>query len=107
MACYEVTFDAIWLWNIISVLEVIHSISRPLKLFFDNSTVISFSRNTRSTSRSKRINVKLFFVKEKVVESLILVEYTPTTSILTDLLTKYLHICVFQKHITHMELLGA
>ena len=72
MACYEVTFDAIWLWNFISVLEVVHSILRPLKLFFDNSTVISFSRNTRSTSRSKHINVKLFFVKEKVVKSLIL-----------------------------------
>ena len=52
-------------------MEVVHSISRPLKLLCDNSTVVSFSRNTRSTSRYKHIDVKFFFVKEKVAESLI------------------------------------
>ena len=75
VACYEVTCHAIWLRNFISVLEVVHSITRLLKLFCDNFAVVSFSRNTRSTSRSKHIDVKFFFVKEKVVESLILVEH--------------------------------
>ena len=108
MACYEATCHAIWLWNFILALKVVHCISRPLKLFYDNSTVVSFSRNTRSTSRSKHINVKFFFfVKEEVAESLILVEHTPNTSMLADLLTKGLPICVFQEHITCMELLGA
>ena len=50
MACYKVTCHVIWLQNFISALEVVHSISKPLKLFFDNPAVISFSRNTRSTS---------------------------------------------------------
>ena len=71
MACYEATCHAIWLWNFISTLEVIHSISRPLKLLCDNFAIVSFSRNTRSTSHSKHIDVKFFFVKEKVAESLI------------------------------------
>ena len=102
MVCYEATCHAIWLWNFISALEVVHSISRPLKLFCDNSAVVSFSRNTRSTSRSKKIDVKFFFVKDKVIESLISVEHTPTTSMLADPLTKVLHICVFQEHITRM-----
>ena len=66
MACYEVTCHAIWLRNFISALEVVHSISRPLKLFCDNSVAISFSRNTRSTSCSKHIDVKFIFVKEKL-----------------------------------------
>ena len=35
-------------------------------------------------------------MREKVVESLILVEHTPMTSMLADLLTKGLPICVFQ-----------
>ena len=61
MACYEATCHAIWLWNFISTLEVVHSISRPLKLFCDNSAIVSFSRNTMSTSRSKHIDVKFFF----------------------------------------------
>ena len=33
MACYETTYHAIWLWNFILDLEVVYSISIPLKLF--------------------------------------------------------------------------
>ena len=69
MACYEATCHAIWLRNFISSLEIVHSISRPLKLFCDNSATVYFSKNTRSTSRSKHIDVKFFFVKEKAAES--------------------------------------
>ena len=106
VACYEATCHAIWLWNFISTLEVVHSISRLLKLFCDNSTTVSFFRNTRSTSRSKYIDVKFFFVKEKVVESLISFKHMPTISMLADPLTKGLPICVFQEHVTYMGLLG-
>ena len=102
VACYEATCHAIWLRNFISSLEVVHSISRLLKLFCDNSIVVSFSRNTRSTSRSQHIDVKFFFVKEKVVESFISVEHKPMIGMLTDLLTKGLPICVFQEHVTCM-----
>ena len=76
VACYEPTCHAIWLWNFVSALGVVHSISRPPKLFCDHSTTVSFSRNTRSTSRSKHIDVKFYFVKEKVVESLISIEHS-------------------------------
>ena len=69
--------------------------------------VVSFSRNTRCTSRSKHIDVKFFFVKEKVAESLISIEHTPTTSVLANPLTKGLPICVFQEHVTRMGLLEA
>ena len=72
MACYEAICHAIWLRNFISALEVVHSISRPLKLFCDNSVAVSFFKNIWSTSRSKHIDVKFFFVKENVV--------TPETS---------------------------
>ena len=84
VACYEATCHAIWLWNFILAWEVAYFISRPLKLLCDNSAVVSFSMNTRTTSRSKDIDVKFFFVKDKVAESLISVEHTPTTSMLTD-----------------------
>ena len=106
VTCYETTCYAIWLQNFISTLEVVHSISRLLKLFCDNSAAISFSRNTRSTSRSKHIDVKFFFVKKKVAKSFISVKYTPTTSMLVNPLTKGLSICVFEEHVTRMRLLG-
>ena len=87
-------FPSNLLRNFVSALKVLHSISKPLKLFCDNFIAISFSRNTRTTPCSKKIDVKLFFVKEKVAYSLILVEHTPTTSMLANPLTKYLLICV-------------
>ena len=61
MACYEATCYVTWFRNFISALEVVHFISKPLKLFFNNSAAVSFSRNTRSTSHSKHIDVKFFF----------------------------------------------
>ena len=61
MACYKATCHALWLWNFVSSLEVVHSISKPLKLFCDNFAIVSFFMNTRSTSHSKHIDVKFFF----------------------------------------------
>ena len=66
MACYKDTCHAIWLLNFISALEVIHSISKPPKLFCDNFAVVSFPMNTRSTSRSKHIDVKFFLLRRKL-----------------------------------------
>ena len=107
MTRYEATCHAIWLRSFISVLEVVHSISRPLKLFYDNYAAVSFSMNTRSTSCSKHIDMKFFYVKEKVAEFLISIEHTPATSMLVDPLTKDLSIFMFQEHVTDMRLLGA
>ena len=44
MVCYDATCHVIWLRNFISSLEVVHSISRPLKLFCDNSVIVYFAR---------------------------------------------------------------
>ena len=108
MACYEATYQAIWSRTFISALEVVRSISRLLKLLCDNSAVVPFSRNTMSTYRSKHIDVKFFFIKDKVTESLISVEHTPTTNyMLSYPLIKGLPICVFQDHATRMGLLEA
>ena len=57
VTCYETTCHAIWLHNFISALKVVRSISRSLKLFYDNSPTVSFSRNSWTTSRSKHIDV--------------------------------------------------
>ncbi|KAJ9697292.1 hypothetical protein PVL29_009194 [Vitis rotundifolia] len=107
VACYEACCHAIWMRNFISALGVVDSISRPLKLFCDNSAAVAFSKNARSTSRSKHIDVKFYFVKEKVAESLIDIEYMSTKGMLADPLTKGLPIVVFHEHVSQMGLLEA
>ena len=107
VACYEAYCHAIWMQNFILGLGVVDSISRSLKLFCDNSAAIAFSKNTRSTSCSKHIDVKLYFIKEKLVESLIDIQHMSTKGMLADLLTKGLPIVVFNEHASQMGLLGA
>ncbi|RVX10854.1 Retrovirus-related Pol polyprotein from transposon TNT 1-94 [Vitis vinifera] len=53
VACYEACCHAMWMRNFVLALGVVDSISRPLKLFCDNSAAVAFSKNTRSISRSK------------------------------------------------------
>ena len=107
MACYEACCHAIWMWNFISALGVVDSISRPLKLFCDNSVVVAFSKNTRSIYRSKHIDVKFYFVKKKMVEFLIDIEHMSTKGMLADPLTKGLPIVVFHEHVSQRGLLEA
>ncbi|KAL5581198.1 hypothetical protein UlMin_013640 [Ulmus minor] len=107
VACYEAICNAMWLQNFISTLGVVDSATRVLKLYCDNSAAVSFSRNTRSTCHSKHIDVKFYFVKVKVAEGLISVEYMSTNNMLANPLTKGLPIFVFQEHVSHMGLLEA
>ena len=107
MACFKTTSHVIWLQNFVTALGVVDSILRPLKLYCDDFIAVYFSKNTRSTSRSKHIDIKFYFVKEKVIKGLITIEYMPSGSILVDPLTKGLPICVFQEHVSHIGLLGA
>ena len=89
-----------------SSLGVVHSISRPLNLFCDNFATLSFSKNARSTSRSKHIDAKFYFVEKKVAKSLISIEHMSTMRMLANILNKGLPIYVFQEHVTRMGLLG-
>ena len=59
IACYEATCSAMWLRNLVFALGVVAS------------TTVSFFKNTRSTCCSKHIDIKFYFVKEKVVEGII------------------------------------
>ena len=105
MACYEACCHAIWMRNFVSTLGVVDPISRLLKLFCDNSAAIAFSKNTRSISCSKHIDVKFYFVKKKMVESLIDIEHMSTKGMLADPLTKGLPIVVFHEHVFQIGLL--
>ena len=57
VACYKASYHAISLQNFVLALGVVDSISRLLKLYCDNFTIISFFKNTMSNSRSQHINI--------------------------------------------------
>jgi hypothetical protein len=66
----------------------VDTIKIPLKLYYDNSSIVLYSNNNKSSSKFKYIDIKFLDVNEKVQSGLISIEHIGTTSMLTDPLTK-------------------
>ena len=65
VACYEATSQALWLRSFIVGLRVVNSISIPLRIYYNNSATIYFSKNNKSGSRNKHIDIKHLVVRVK------------------------------------------
>ena len=102
VACYGAVTQEIWLKNFISGLLVVDSISRPIKIFCDNSVVVFFSKNNKSSKGSKHIELKYLTVRDLVKNKDIMVEHIDTTNMLTDPLTKGLRSITFWTHVFNM-----
>ena len=102
VACYEASNHGIWLRNFVTGLCIMDGIERPLKLFCDNKSVVLYSNNNRSSTKSKFIDIKFLVVKERVQSGLISIEHFRTNSMIADPLTKGLPPKVFHEHTAHM-----
>ena len=52
--------------NLIFDLKVIDSLGRSIKIYCDNSAAVFFSKNDKSESHSKHIDIKYLAVKDHV-----------------------------------------
>ena len=80
-------------------------IERPLKLYCDNKSVVLYSNNNRSSTKSNHIDIKFLFVKERVQSGQIFIEHLGTNSMIANPLTKGLPPKVFHEHVAHMGVL--
>ena len=69
MACFEATIHGLWLRNFISGLRIVDSITRPLKIYCDNSAAVFFSKNDKYSKGAKHMEIKYFAVKEEYSET--------------------------------------
>ena len=88
IACYEASNHGIWLRNFVTGLRIMDDIERPLKLCCDNKSVVLYSKNNRSLTKSKHIDIKFLVVKERVQSGYVSIEHISTNSVVTDPLTK-------------------
>ncbi|GJU15464.1 hypothetical protein Tco_1143430 [Tanacetum coccineum] len=90
MAEYVSVYNATaMLWrNLITGLKIINSISRPLKIYCDNSAAVSFSNSNSSTRAGLYLDTKYLSVRERVEEQRISIEHIRTHEMLADPLTK-------------------
>ena len=101
---YNATCHGMLLRNLIVGLKVINSISRPLKLYCDNSVAVSFSNNNSSSGAGLYLDTKYLFIRERVEENKLCVEYISTKNMLADPMTKGLPPKVFEEHVSKMGL---
>ncbi|XP_074311199.1 secreted RxLR effector protein 161-like [Silene latifolia] len=50
VSCFEATSHGVWLKGFISGLRVVESISRPIRMYCDNSAAVFMAKNNRSGS---------------------------------------------------------
>ena len=87
VSCFEVSSHGVWFKSFISGLRIVDFISRPLKLYCDNSTAVFMAKNNKSGSRSKHIDIKYLSIRERVKEKKLVIEHICTESMLADPLT--------------------
>ncbi|GJY64156.1 putative RNA-directed DNA polymerase [Tanacetum coccineum] len=104
VACYHATSHTILLRNLISGLKVFDSILRPIRLYCDNSLAARFSDSTSSTGAGLYLETKYLYVREKVEDNSIVIEYISTHDMLADPLTKGLPPKLFLEHVAGMGL---
>ncbi|KAL0373177.1 UNVERIFIED_CONTAM: Secreted RxLR effector protein [Sesamum calycinum] len=106
VACYEVTSQALWLRHFITGLKIVDSIFRPIQIFCDNSAAIFFSKNNKSGSRNKHIDIKYFVVREKVNKKEIVIQHIRTELMVADPITKALSSNSYKNHVDRMSLVN-
>ena len=78
ISCFEASSHSVWLKSFIYGLRIVDSISRPLKLYCDNSAAVFMAKNNKSGSRSKHIDIKYLTIRELVKEKKLLIEHIST-----------------------------
>ena len=79
-------------------------ISRQLKLYYDNSTAVVMSKNNKSGSRSKHIDIKYLAIREQVIEKKVVIKHISTKSMIVNPLTKGMPPKYFKDHVVQMGL---
>ena len=105
--CFEATSQGVWLKSFIYGLRVMDSISRPLRIFCDNSTTMFLAKNNKSGSRSKHIKIKYLAIREHVKEKQVVIENISTELMIADPLTKGMPPMKFKDHVERMGIVSS
>ncbi|RVW87693.1 Retrovirus-related Pol polyprotein from transposon TNT 1-94 [Vitis vinifera] len=83
-------------------LRIVDGIEKPLRINCDNKAIELYSKNNRSSSKSKHIDIKFLVVKERVQSLQVSIKHISTNSMIADPLTKGLPPKVYHENVTHM-----
>ena len=87
MALSEATKEAVWLKVFLGELGEMTS-DEAIKMYEDNQGSIALAKNPEFHKRTKHIDIRYHFVREKVALGEVVLEYCSTQDMLADMLTK-------------------
>ena len=93
MALTQACKEAIWVQRFGKEITEISGRAKnnsPITIFADNQGSMALAKNPEFHSRTKHISIQQHFVREKVEQEEVRLEYLPTGDMLADLLTKAL-----------------
>lgn len=88
----EATSEIIWVNNVLLDLSI--DIPKPIVLYEDNQSAIKIA--TAQASKAKHIDIRYHFVREKIEDNFVKLEYIESNSQIADILTKPLSGSNFQ-----------
>ena len=87
VSCFEATSHGIWMKSFIYGLRIVDSISKPLKVFCDNSAAVFLAKNNKSGSRRKHIDIKYLAIRERVKDKTMVIEHASIELMISDCLS--------------------
>ena len=80
------TQEATWIRRL---LEDLHNgQTEPTIIREDNQSAICITQNPQYHGKTKHVDIKYHYVREKVIDTTIELQYCPTSDIIADILTK-------------------
>lgn len=86
MGLYSATQEMVWLRRLLKDLKVLDD--EPTTVYQDNQGAIAMAKNPVFNSRTKHVDTKYHFSRERVEANELRVEYMPTANMVADALTK-------------------
>ena len=87
MALTEATQEAVWLKSFLCELGEMKS-DEAVKRYEDNQGSIALAKNPEFHKRTKHIDIRYHFVREKVEDGQVLLQYCATKDMKADMMTK-------------------
>jgi hypothetical protein len=87
--------EAIWLRNLLKELE--HPQEEPTMIYVDNQLAINLAKNPIQHGRSKHIDTRFHFLRDRVKQKTIELQYCHTTEQVADIFTKPLSSAIFTR----------
>ena len=95
MALSLATQEAVWLRRLLNDIGLKQQ--SPSLIYEDNQGAIELSRNPKFHKRTKHIDIAFHFVREKVCDNIVNIQYCQTDEMLADVMTKGLSKPIFER----------